>query len=86
MPSNTTITVKEGTTSIAEICFAECTNLTSITIPKSVTYIGMGAFFMCDNLKTINYKGSKEDWNNITIEIQAPDGSGITATINYNYK
>ena len=86
MPSNTTITVKEGTTSIAGICFAECTNLISITIPKSVTYIGMGAFFMCDNLKTINYKGSKEDWNNITIEIQAPDGSGITATINYNYK
>ena len=86
MPSNTTITVKEETTSIAEICFAECTNLTSITIPKSVTYIGMGAFYMCDNLKTINYKGSKEDWNNITIEEQAPDGSGITATINYNYK
>ena len=86
MPSNTTITVKEGTTSIAGICFAECTNLISITIPKSVTYIGMGAFYMCDNLKTINYKGSKEDWNNITIEIQAPDGSGITATINYNYK
>lgn len=86
MPSNTTITVKEGTTSIAGICFAECTNLISITIPKSVTYIGMGAFYMCDNLKTINYKGSKEDWNNITIEIQAPDESGITATINYNYK
>ena len=41
---------------------------------------------MCDNLKTINYKGSKEDWNNITIEEQAPDESGITATINYNYK
>ena len=86
MPSNTTITVKEGTTSIAEICFVNCTNLTSITIPKSVTYIGGGAFYMCDNLKTINYKGSKEDWNNITIEEQAPDGSGITATINYNYK
>lgn len=86
MPSNTTITVKEGTTNISGLCFEGCTNLASITIPKSVTYIGMGAFFMCDNLKTINYKGSKEDWNNITIEIQAPDGSGITATINYNYK
>ena len=86
MPSNTTITIKEGITTIPQFFFQNCTNMVSITIPKSVTYIGMGAFYMCDNLKTINYKGSKEDWNNITIEEQAPDGSGITATINYNYK
>lgn len=84
--SITEITIKDGTTMICEGAFGDCANLTSITIPKEVNYIDFWAFVGCSNLKTINYKGSKEDWNNITIEIQAPDGSGITATINYNYK
>ena len=44
MPENTSISLEEGTLSIAEYAFAYCTGLTSVTIPSSVTSIGRGAF------------------------------------------
>ena len=54
MPENTTIEVKEGTTSIAGNAFNGYTNLTSITIPASVKSIGYAAFNKCTNLTEIN--------------------------------
>ncbi|MBR6282893.1 MAG: leucine-rich repeat protein [Muribaculaceae bacterium] len=39
MPNGTSITVKDGTISIADGCFSGCTGLTSVTIPNSVTHI-----------------------------------------------
>ena len=50
------ITYNEKTykvTSIEDLAFASCSNLTSITIPNSVTSIGKGAFGDCSNLKSI---------------------------------
>ena len=44
MPENTSISLEEGTLSIAEYALAYCTGLTSVTIPSSVTSIGRGAF------------------------------------------
>lgn len=85
--SITEITIKDGTTMICEGAFYSCANLTSITIPKELNYIDFMAFGKCTNLKTINYKGSEEEWNEILKAPQGgPDNSGITATINYNYK
>ena len=45
-----TLTVKEGTTSIAAGAFADCKNLTSLTLPDSITEIAAGAFDGCDAL------------------------------------
>lgn len=85
--SITEITIKDGTTMICEGVFYGCANLTSITIPKELNYIDFMAFGECTNLKTINYKGSEEEWNEIFKAPQGgPDNSEITATINYNYK
>lgn len=85
--SITEITIKDGTTMICEGAFYSCANLTSITIPKELNYIDFMAFGKCTNLKTINYKGSEEEWNEISKAPQGgPDNSEITATINYNYK
>ena len=85
--SITEITIKDGTTMICEGAFYSCANLTSITIPKELNYIDFMAFGECTNLKTINYKGSEEEWNEILKAPQGgPDNSEITATINYNYK
>lgn len=52
-------------------------------IPDSVTNIGNYAFSGCSSLTTVNYTGTKEQWNNINIDSQA---SLDNATINYNYK
>ena len=53
MPSNTSITIKDGTLSITDYAFKGCEGLTSITIPNSVTSIGEGAFMGCTGLKTV---------------------------------
>ena len=79
----TSITIPNSVTSIGSEAFYY-SGLTSITIPNSVTNIGNNAFLYCYYLKTVNYKGTQEEWNKITI------GTGnerlTNATINYNYK
>ena len=53
MPDNTSITVENGTISIASCAFAGCKGLTSIIIPNSVTSIGTAVFQGCTNLTSI---------------------------------
>ena len=63
--------------------FSYCNNLTSITIPDSMTKIEDRAFYYCNSLTTVNYKGSQEQWEQISI---GSDNECLTnATINYNY-
>ena len=88
MPTNTSITIKEGTncitsdafencsglisitipdsvTSIGEYAFYGCSNLTNITIPNSVTSIRYFAFYKCRGLTNIDFKGTKNECNNM---------------------
>lgn len=58
MPANTSIALEEGTLSIAESAFYNCSSLTSITIPNSVTSIGSSAFQGCSGLKSITIPNS----------------------------
>ncbi len=53
MPEGTSITLREGTTGIADAAFIGCSNLTNINIPNSVTYIGEGAFSLCSYINDI---------------------------------
>ena len=53
MPANTEITIKDGTTDIAETAFSGCYNMISICIPKSVISIGSLVFDGCDNLRKV---------------------------------
>ena len=53
MPSDTHITLEEGTLGIAGGAFRGCSRLTSVTIPESVTSIGDEAFENCSRLHTI---------------------------------
>ena len=75
------ITIPDIVTSIGNNTFYGCSGLTSITIPESMTSIGTSAFYDCISLKTVNYKGTEEQWNEITISY---GNTNLTnATINY---
>jgi hypothetical protein len=62
----TSITIPESVTSIESGAFEGCSSLTSITIPESVTSLGYHAFSGCSSLETINYTGTKKQWESIT--------------------
>jgi hypothetical protein len=48
-----------------------------------VTSIGEWAFYFCRNLTTVNYKGTQEQWEQISIGKNNEYLTG--AAINYNY-
>ena len=45
----------------------ECSNLASITIPNSVTSIEGDAFNRTKNLESINYLGTKAQWEKVKL-------------------
>lgn len=53
MPSNTTITVRDGTVCIAGSAFASLSQLVSISLPNSLKVIGGGAFSQTSGLSEI---------------------------------
>ena len=53
MPENTSIEIADGTVSISNLAFRDCTGLTSITIPNSITTIGNNAFRDCTGLTEV---------------------------------
>ena len=42
--------------------------LKSVIIPSNVTRIGRSAFAGCTSLQTINYTGTQEQWESITLD------------------
>lgn len=59
IPSYVTYNTKTySVTSIGEMAFYNCFNLTSVTIPNSVTYIEDGAFLNCDGLTSMTIPNS----------------------------
>ena len=63
--------------------FDGCSNLKNITIPDSVTIINNRAFNNCSNLTNVYYRGTKTEWENISV---GSDNTYLTnATLHYNY-
>ncbi len=64
--------------------FSYCSKLEELTLAAGLTKIGNSAFSSCNRLKTINYCGSKDEWNAINVgSYNRPIDS---ATIVYEYK
>ena len=60
------IDIPEGITQILDDAFAGCARLKRIAIPSSVTKIPESAFSSCESLKTVEYSGSRSQWNAIS--------------------
>ena len=81
--SLTNVIIPKDVTSIYSHTFSMCSNLNNIIIPKGVINIEDHAFLDCDGLKTVNYTGTEEQWQQITID---SNNEALTnAKINYNY-
>ena len=74
------IVLPEKVELIEEFAFSRCRNLESITIGKVLTSVEVSAFQNCSSLKTVYYKGSSSEWNNIQI---ADDNSYLTDCTKY---
>ena len=77
------ITIPSSVTTIGDSAFMSCTSLTSVTIPDSVTTIGNRTFYVCTRLTDVNYYGTEDDWN--AISISSYNEPLLNATIHYNY-
>lgn len=63
-----TLVIEEGVQKIDYYAFIDCPSLKELTLPVSVKSIGIGAFGYCTSLSKVNYTGTKDNWNGITIE------------------
>jgi hypothetical protein len=65
--SLTSILLGNSVTIIDMDAFSGCTLLQSVVIPNSVIIIDMAAFNSCTLLKSVYYKGTAEEWAQISI-------------------
>ena len=78
------IAIPEGITTIDQYAFCNCKALESIIIPVTLTTINASAFYNCYVLATVNYRGTEEQWNAISINTSS-NTKLINATKVYNY-
>ena len=78
----TSIRIPDGTVTIGNRVFYDCNNLREIVIPNSVNSIGYYALKNCNHLETIIFKGTEQEWSNITKGTDWDDGTG-TYTIQF---
>ncbi len=61
------ITIPDSVTNIGGRTFGGCSKLKKVTIGKSITSIPGSAFAGCSNLTDVYYRGTEEQWGNVTI-------------------
>ncbi len=64
------VTIPEGITDIFIFALSDCSSLKSIMLPRSTQYIYLDLGFKSTELRTIYYAGTKNQWNQIDIEVE----------------
>ena len=75
LPLNTSISIKEGTTTIADDCFSEQGGLRKVTLPQSLIWIGSRSFEKCSALIHIQLNENLEHIGSSAFE----DCTGLTS-------
>ena len=70
------IEIPEGIDWIGRSAFRNCVNLEYVKLPKTLSEIYDEAFKGCSKLNKIFYNGSKADWEQIKLGVQAFGSSG----------
>ena len=70
------VVIPEGITSIGYSAYRNCKNIETLKLPKTLQEISESAFKGCDKLGSITYAGTKVEWDNIILGIQAFASSG----------
>ena len=83
--SLTSVIIPDSVEYIDYLVFGGCSNLTSITIGKGVTSIRRYTFYNCSKLTTVYYKGSAQEWNNISINNENNGNDCLTSATRYYY-
>lgn len=63
----TSMVIPDNVEFIGKGAFEWCLNITSVTIGSGVTNISESAFGGCGNLTDVLYKGSKEEWEQLSV-------------------
>lgn len=64
--SLTNIIIPDNVEEIQSQAFGYCTSLTNITLGRGIKGINYDIFDTCRSLKSINYNGTKKQWNRIS--------------------
>ena len=80
------INIPKGVTAIKKETFFSCHKLTEVIIPDSITSIENDAFYDCESLTTINYTGTRDQWNAIEKDPTWREECPQNMVINYNYQ
>lgn len=78
VPKSLKEVVITGGVTIDDLAFENCKSITTIVIPTTINKIGEYAFYNCISLANINYLGTVEQWNQISLGTDW--NSGIPAT------
>lgn len=70
------VVIGDGTPAIDQGTFEGCTNLEYLSLPQSIMHIYDWAF-SDTKLKSIEYRGTKEDWNYVQVDYYADPGRHI---------
>lgn len=62
------INIPDGVTQVGYAAFSSCAGLVEVSIGKNVERIDRDAFYGCFNLVTVEYRGTRAEWNMIEID------------------
>ncbi|MBR2988359.1 MAG: leucine-rich repeat domain-containing protein, partial [Clostridia bacterium] len=77
--------VGDSVQTIEACVFENCGALERVIIPRSVTTIGNAAFYQCANFQSVYYKGTKSEWNAISIGTYNDNNSKLNDANKYYY-